>query len=68
MVVAFTILGRGNYLQEWLCKSMPGSELQVVQHGLKGGDTWRARQGPHRKELHLNNGSASKTFLKVMDR
>ena len=41
MVAAFIILERGNYLQEWMCKSMPCSELQVVQHGLKGGYTWR---------------------------
>lgn len=41
MVVAFIILRRGNYLQEWMCKSMPSSEPQVVQHGLKGGYTWR---------------------------
>lgn len=41
MVVTFIILGRGNYLQEWMCKSMLGSELQVVQHDLKGGYTWK---------------------------
>lgn len=41
MVVAFIILGRGNHLQEWMCKSMPCSELHVVQPGLKGGYTWR---------------------------
>lgn len=40
MVVAFIILRKGNCLQEWMCMSMPCSELQVVQHGLKGGYTW----------------------------
>lgn len=41
MVVVFIIPERGNYLLEWMFTSMPCSELQVVQHGLKGGYTWR---------------------------
>lgn len=44
------------------CTSMPGSELQVILHGLKGGCPWRvdgsdleSQVGTDDEELQLNN-------------